>query len=104
MVWESGRCRYKSKEVIAMRKKEMREVEVKVCDFCGDEATNLETCCICGKEGCLKRGKGDRLEHWAYHVGDVYSYKTGKRGSGHVCKECGPKTITLDKFLDNLTE
>ena len=65
---------------------EKREIEVLVCDFCGQEVENLERCANCGREGCL----GAKKDHWAYRF-DLYCFDGGERFAGYgtyICKEC----------------
>jgi len=87
-----------------MRKKVTREIEIKVCDFCGEEAERVDTCSVCGREGCLRRlpGKDKKLEHWAFHVANIYDYERDVRGSGYVCTECGGRVMPISEFLGKL--
>ncbi|MBI2097373.1 MAG: hypothetical protein HYT46_00315 [Candidatus Vogelbacteria bacterium] len=68
--------------------REMREVEVKLCDACGAETTShLEKCAVCKRDLCNKDGG---KEHLAYSL-EVYWYENGARGHFQVCKDCEQK-------------
>jgi len=97
-----------------MRKTVTKEIEVRVCDFCGKENVSLTKCIICGSEGCKKimdtydlgspeRFKSDRTKHWAYRV-TIYRYAdhtlSGKIiKQGRICSDCAKRNITLKDLL-----
>ena len=92
------------------RTKEMREVEVRYCDFCKKEVpeSHLSRCVICGREMC---NEGGGAEHTAYSL-DIFRYEDRARANNartKICKDCANKPVltadpdtTVKEFLDNL--
>jgi len=86
-----------------MKKAVVREMEVMICDVCGEETDNWASCAVCGKEICH-----DKDDHWAYSLGKVRKHD----GSSHppvagflkICKECGQRKpdSTIEEFLDGI--
>ncbi len=69
---------------------EKRNVEVKYCDFCGEEAEHIDKCAICKREMCLKHGGAT---HSAFNI-EVYSYSDEQRLAGYgsnICNDCAGK-------------
>jgi hypothetical protein len=68
-----------------MEKEEMRKINVKYCDFCGEETSHLDKCAICKKEMCKKDGG---KEHADYSL-EIHRYQDGKHICGcKICKDC----------------
>lgn len=72
--------------------------EVYVCDFCKRvcPSGNLETCSLCGKEGCMKDAG---TAHWAFLI-DVYNYKNTNRSHFRICVNCKSKFKHILKLLE----
>ncbi len=73
-----------------MKHKEMREVEVKCCDICGEETASLDRCAICKRDLCFGEG-GARHSAFAEKI---YRYGDGMRLEGpnsKVCHDCAGK-------------
>ena len=83
-------------------KQENRLVDVKYCDYCGEETGHLSACALCKKEMCPADGGG---RHAAYSM-DVYRYGDGKRlVSSHVCRECSGTVLiglTIKELFDGM--
>ncbi len=84
-----------------MRKTVNRDIEVKCCDFCGDEAEHLERCAVCKREMCTKDGGA---AHIAFSV-ELYRYNDEQRLKGygsHVCLDCAEKKFdgTIREFFN----
>ncbi|MDP2651337.1 MAG: hypothetical protein Q8O98_01965 [bacterium] len=84
-----------------MRKIETREVEVKYCDFCGEETDHLTQCTMCGQEMCSKNGSNT---HQAYTL-EVRRYKDGQRSYLKICKNCAvDPCVTRGESISSLIE
>ena len=73
-----------------MKKIENRDVEVKYCDFCGEETQHLDRCAICKREMCNKDGGA---AHSVFSI-EVYRYEDGRRLAGNrsqICNDCADK-------------
>jgi hypothetical protein len=81
-----------------MKRTESREVEVRYCDFCREEATHTSTCPICRRDMC--NGEGGK-KHTAYSV-EIYRYEDGDHLSVPICQDCAskPMTGTVKEFID----
>jgi len=80
-----------------MKTIKQRQVEVLICDFCGQEVRYLERCANCGREGCTNV----KRNHWAYHF-DLYRCEDQQRFAGYgtsICKECED----IIRIFDHLT-
>jgi len=80
---------------------EKRDVEVKYCDFCKEEASHLDRCAVCKRQMCSKDGG---KAHTAFGV-ELYRYSDAQRLVGYgskVCKECSQKKFngTIQELLD----
>ena len=89
-----------------MKRTESRQVEVKYCDFCGEETKFLDRCAVCKQEMCNKDGG---TAHVAYGVTELYRYKDRARLAGYgtrVCKECVEKRFdgTIQEVFDRMIE
>ena len=85
-----------------MRKTEKRDVEVEICDFCGEETKHLSRCVICKREMC---SKGGGKVHAAFSV-KIYKYDNdGRLEHSHICRDCSAKElhgITIQALLDGM--
>ncbi len=88
-----------------MKKMENREVEVKYCDFCGEETQYLSRCAICKREMC---NKDAGAFHSAFSV-EIYRYEDGHRlvGDGSkICNNCAEKKFdgTIRDFINGMID
>ena len=86
-----------------MRKTEKRDVEIKVCDFCGEETEHLGRCAVCKREMCGEDG----MRAHNYCGTELFRYSDGKRLAGYgarICQECSQKkfTGTIKQFFDGM--
>jgi len=73
-----------------MRKTEKRDVEIKYCDFCGEETEHFDKCAVCKREMCNKDGGA---AHSAFSI-KVYRYSDRYHLEGYgskICKNCADK-------------
>lgn len=82
-----------------MKKKVEREVEVTVCDFCGEEKEGyVDRCGVCKRDMCSAN------KHAAYAL-EVFRYEDSARVAGigeHICHDCAERDgigVFLDKML-----
>ncbi len=74
----------------------IKEVEVKVCDFCDKDENAREECLSCGKHICYncKKTAGRVFHHAVYFSGS---------GDGFFCNQCiaeKPKNPKVEKLLN----
>ncbi len=73
-----------------MIKTEKRDVNVKYCDLCGEEAEHLDRCAVCKREMCNKDGGA---AHSTFSI-EVYRHEDGGHLVGYgskICNDCAEK-------------
>jgi len=75
--------------------RKQKNIEIKVCDFCGSDEMVHDTCLGCGKDVCYECSK---------RVGEDYHHAVGFSGSGdgYFCNDCNQNPPKKLKKLHQL--